>query len=412
MSDIETRLDSDLHAAARRIQPGQLRGLQPPGHRMRNRRSRAIRFLAPAAAALAAVGVVAGLRATIGSGAANPANPASPAGSQPPFYVSGQGPIFTAGGRFAVSDPTGRVLASIVRPGEVPVDVAAVAGDSQFLLAFQSLPTTVTTFYEVTLSPAGKPGPLRRLPLPTLHGGPAVDMAVSPDGSTLALAVFARGSSPHTTDRVVLYSLRTGRAVRSWTAPGDTIRRVSWLDGSGTLLVDETAPGQGGSSGALDQPWVLRVSAPAGPLASHTTLLRLSPVRGATFGAVATGPGDRVVAWSAPVAGSITAQVTASLSAYSTQTGKLLQVLCTVRSWVGDVVLNTEVAADASGSDLLIAGPAGLTCGPAAQQVAQEPAGGTATSSALVFGRLDNGQFTRLAGPPPISLGYLLPFAW
>jgi hypothetical protein len=87
-----------------------------------------------------------------------------------------------------------------------------------------------------------------------------------------------------------------------------------------------------------------------------------------------------------------------------------------VSAQVSDVALTTEVAPDASGSQLLIAGPPGLTCGPAAGQAAglalRAPAGGTAASNPLVFGRLDNGQLTRLAGPLPYYLGYVLPFAW
>lgn len=412
MTDIETRLRGELSTAAQSIQPAALCGLQPPG-RPRQRRKRAIRWLAPAAAALAAVSVIAGLRATIGGEAASPA---SAAASRPPFYLSVHGPLFTPGGRFDVSDSaTGRVIASITRPGEVPVDVAAVAGDSQFFLAFQSLlaspATPLTTFYEVTLSPAGVPGPLRRLPLPAVPGGPAVDMAVSPDGRSLALATYAIGSSPHTTDRVELYSLPAFTAVRSWTAPGNTIRRVSWLDGSRTLLVDETAPNLGGSSGAADQARVLPVVAPAGPLARRTTPLRLDAARGPTFGAVGTGPGDRVVAWSGGTLGYSARPVPTILSAYSARTGKPLQVLCVVNS-KGSEVLNAEVAADASGSHLLIAGPTGLICGPAAQRELREPAAGIVTSNPIVFGRLDNGLFTPLPGPFPYYLGYLLSLAW
>ena len=53
-----------------------------------------------------------------------------------------------------------------------------------------------TTFWELRLSAAGRPGGLTRLPVPPLDGGQVTGLALSADGSQLAIAL-QHGSLQH-----------------------------------------------------------------------------------------------------------------------------------------------------------------------------------------------------------------------
>ena len=53
-----------------------------------------------------------------------------------------------------------------------------------------------TTFWELRLSAAGQPGRLTRLPVPPLDGGQVTGLALSADGSQLAIA-SSTGASRH-----------------------------------------------------------------------------------------------------------------------------------------------------------------------------------------------------------------------
>jgi hypothetical protein len=100
---------------------------------------------------------------------------------------------------------------------------------------------------------AGKsPGPLTRLPMSVPNGELLTGMALSPDGSKLAITVELDNNKhqPNLT-LVSVYTLATG-AVRTWTGNGtigvggDDARSLSWTADGRTLAFDgeDAAPGQ------------------------------------------------------------------------------------------------------------------------------------------------------------------------
>jgi len=136
--------------------------------------------------------------------------------------------------------------------------VTAAGDDRTFAFAARDQPGQ-TTFWELRLSAAGQPGRLTRLPVPPLDGGQLTGLALSADGSQLAIA-SSTGTSG-TGPRLEVASLVT-RTVRAWSAATGQVSMLSWAGddelafywlradpvtsvprpGSGVRLLDTTRP--------------------------------------------------------------------------------------------------------------------------------------------------------------------------
>jgi len=230
----------------RRLGGGRFRGGRSAGAAWSSRATR----LAPAAAALAVIAIaftVAALNQTKGGSSASSATAAGPhvpAGPPVSTYVrSGQVPPY-----FVTRTPSdavvhltdgGATVATIrpSRPGGKVVAVTAAGDDRTFVLAEQAKFSLVAEFYQVRLSASGHPGAPTRLPMSVADVKTMTDMALSPDGTRLAIAVALGGGL----QQVRLYSVHSGSA-RTWSATGSgTIggrfpaRSLSWAASQRTL---------------------------------------------------------------------------------------------------------------------------------------------------------------------------------
>ena len=161
---------------------------------------------------------------------------------------------------------TGARLTTVNPPaGSTFAGVTAAADDRTFVLDATpcSRPDTASlvctrTWYLLRLAPGtSAPARLSRLPIPATAAGTQVaGMALSPDGSELAVALQPDADGPgQAAESLVLYSVATGAVLRTWTGPSGTIRTpggwsredsftatLSWLaDGHTLVFGNETA---------------------------------------------------------------------------------------------------------------------------------------------------------------------------
>ena len=364
MNTLEDRIRAAVVQTAEEIAPGSIRPLSLHGQVPSGRRTRAGRAVAsglrsarwprvliPVAAAASVIAVVAASLAITGNlsegrsaaaraqagqpgtGAIRPGkapqtvSPASRAAlaSVPGYYVA-----MTPGGmgmnnRAQVrATATGAVLATVAAPAPYNTFswVSAAADDRTFVLAAQEwtpIPPggasgsiekrdddTPTRFFVLHLSPDGRTDRLSPLPIPVQPGSVWIDgIALSPDGSKLAVAVNANGAA-ETNPAIAVYTVATG-AKTEWTWPGRAVignqkpwgSSLSWTADGRTLafqivpangtvevrLLDTGAPGGtmpsrlgvewtgGGVTGASGV--VIRGSrtSPANSLGSYNTLI-------------------------------------------------------------------------------------------------------------------------------------------
>jgi hypothetical protein len=249
---------------------GPLRAAVPPPLAVikRRRRRRTTQRAAAAGGALAAVTAGVIFLAAWPSPAPRPAPPVSPYLAAPlpaPDAGPGTAPYFItldAGNRqpATVSSARGEVLGQVLppAPGLTLTWVAAAGDDRTFAFAARDR-AGQTTFWELRLSAAGRPGKLTRLPVPPLAGGQVTGLALSADGSALAIASSTgpSGQGP----RLEVASLAT-RTVRTWSAVTGQVSMLSWAGddelafywlradpvtsvprpGSGVRLLDATRP--------------------------------------------------------------------------------------------------------------------------------------------------------------------------
>jgi hypothetical protein len=215
---------------------GPLRAAVPPPLAViqRRRRRRTARLAAATGGAVAAVTAGAVLLAGWPAGARRPAPPPSP-------YLAAPLPAPDAGPEtapyFITLDAGNRQLATVSRasggtlgqvrppaPGLTLTWVTAAGDDRTFAFAARDQ-AGQTTFWELRLSAAGQPGRLTRLPVPPLDGGQVTGLALSADGSQLAIAssTGVSGSGP----RLEVASLVT-RTVRTWSAATGQVSMLSW----------------------------------------------------------------------------------------------------------------------------------------------------------------------------------------
>jgi hypothetical protein len=200
-------------------------------------------------------------------------------GRVPPSYVaitSRGNPNFHPSYAVVRATVSGQTLATIQPSAADSTIVAATAAadDRTFVLDEQHWATTVTqgfearTFYLFRLGASGRPGPLARLPMTVPKGQLLTGLALSPDGSKLAMAIQPDNNKnkPDLT-QVRVYTLTTG-AMRTWTGDGtigayaDDAPSLSWADDESTLAFDWAAAGPGIHLGV----WLLDLGARGGNL--------------------------------------------------------------------------------------------------------------------------------------------------
>jgi hypothetical protein len=364
MNTLEDRIRAAVVQTAGEVAPGSIRPLSLNGHAAFGRRTRAgraaqagrgsarwPRVLIPVAAAASVIAVVAASLAITGSlsdgrSTATRAHAGRPGTGRNIPVLRAPG-ILSAAGRAALasvpefvtlspgdmgmnnraqvrSTAYGAVLATVAAPAPYNTFswVSAAADDRTFVLAAQEwtpIPPgsasgpverrdddTPTKFFVLHLSSGGRTARLSPLPIPVQPGSVWVDgIALSPDGSKLAVAVDANGAA-ETNPAIAVYVMATGAKTEwrwpghavignqkpwgsplSWTADGRTLA-FQIVPANGTIevrLLDTGAPGgtmasrlavewtDGGVTGANGV--VIRGSrtSPANSLGSYNTLI-------------------------------------------------------------------------------------------------------------------------------------------
>jgi hypothetical protein len=388
MNAIGQRLRAAMRETAEEITPDGIPPLRLPPGRPGRAWAGGVprwRWLAPVGAAVAVVAVVAAALALAsgpsrsGSRAAvMPGSVPSYSGSVPPYYVAldvtGNGdccrsglpysPVTTAVVR---ATATGTALATITppRPYGTFIGVTAAADDRTFVLAavqLTPLPYTEAPsagFFLLRIDPANPvPSARARLtPLPITvrpQGAGVSGLALSPDGSKLAIAEALLGAPPAL--HVVI--LATG-AERVWAAttggptfgPGTTGEPLSWAQDERTLafvsagtqvrLLNTAAAGS-----SLLASSRLVVSAPEGDLSPYWQQVMI------------TGDGQTITAVIEIVAEGKNGHVTSvrqELVTFSAQTGQLLHVLNRIPVY-GNYNYEQVLWASPTGQALIVSG--------------------------------------------------------
>jgi hypothetical protein len=334
MNTIEDRIRAAAHAAADTVPPDSVPPLRLPAERSR-RRSRSsglwwthsswARRLAPAAAAVAVVAVVVAVmivskttHETAGEAGGGTSGPgkvlAGPpissyvvSGQVPPYYVAiisrDNNPAASPSYAVVAATASGKTLATIqpsVAHGTI-VAVTAAADDRTFVLDEERFTTSATdqdygarTFYKFRLTSSGRPGPLTRLAMSVPSGQQVNGLALSPDGSKLAMALQPETNKQPYLTLLKVYTLATG-AVRTWTGNGsigsgpDDARSLSWTSDGRTLAFDWNGSGTGQQLPGAGV-WLLHLNAPGSNLlaASRRAFPFGDPAR--TSGASASAP--------------------------------------------------------------------------------------------------------------------------
>jgi len=257
---------------------GPLRTTAPPPLAVIQRRRR--RRTARRAAA-AAGGSVAAVTAGAILLAAWPARTPRPAPPSPPYVAAplpapdagpGSAPFLITLGSgdqqpATVSRASGGTLGLVRAPAPgLTLTAVAAAGDDRTFAFAATDPAGQTTLWRLRLSAAGRPGPLTRLAVPALAGSRLTGLALSADGSQLAIASGAAGGG-QAGPRLEVASLATG-TVRTWRAATGQVSMLSWAGddqlafywlrtaggrarpGSGIRLLDTTRPAGSPLSGS------------------------------------------------------------------------------------------------------------------------------------------------------------------
>jgi hypothetical protein len=311
MNTLEDRIRAAVVQTAEEIAPGSIRPLSlngQPGLGRRTRAGRAAqanpgsarwpRALIPVAAAASVIAVVAAsLAVTGGTGRSRPGkapqivSAASRAAlaSVPEFYVAMTPGFMGMNNRAQVrATATGTVLATVAAPAPYNTFswVSAAADDRTFVLAAQEwtpIPPgsasgsaerrdddTPTKFFVLHLSSDGRTVQLSALPIPVQPGRVWIDgIALSPDGSKLAVAVNQNGAA-EINPAIAVYTVATG-ARTQWVWPGDAVignqkpwgSPLSWT-ADGRTLAFQIVPANGTIEVRL-----LNTDAPGGTMASR-----------------------------------------------------------------------------------------------------------------------------------------------
>ena len=312
MTRIEERLRDALQTSAARVRDDRLRPLPAPepGAERRARRRQAWRaWLIPAAAA-ASIVLVIGLVLAV-TRHPTPSQQSASQQATPSYFVRivGKGPS----NRIEVqSAETGSVIATVSPPKPPPgagVDYEALAAapdDRTFYVEYQVIPGNPTAkqiwIFRFSLTSSGSVTPLTMVKGGLLNNQPGGqeswgNLAVSPDGTKLALTVNSQDRLPQFSegysDKIIVIDLRTGQRTEwqgglyrsgkqfsipdvSWTADGQSLVFLGqWCDVSAQPAA--SCDGTAGPGGYRDaQVWSLSTATGGGPLSRGRLLLRES----------------------------------------------------------------------------------------------------------------------------------------
>jgi len=341
-------------------------------------------WLAPLAAAAAMTAVVAGLVVVRGAVSGPGRAPAPAAGATvPEYYVTLHQTSVTSAASLVVGDTrTGRQVAAVPAPaGGTFIGVTGAADDRTFVVDavhggmgsgagnphYVAAAARPRTWYLLRIFPgSARPARLTPLSIPAtaeqtvVHG-----IALSPDGAWLAVALRPdERDDPLGPAELRIYSVATGRVLRSWTAPAhstvipygsigiDSDTSLTWLDDGHTLALESTSPADNGYATTIrtldvnrsgtnliassrvvwssDSPYSYGVSGPAPKCLSNGLVLLSGDGKTVICARIvptlASGnlPNQRCVPGILPGA--------VGLAEYSVATGRLLRVLATYPS--------------------------------------------------------------------------------
>jgi hypothetical protein len=301
----------------------------------------------------------------------------------PPYYVTTDHDRPVAEVRDSAS---GKILSAVRLPQGIEPKMSKItaAGDDRTFVLALSFPQT--RFYLLRVTADGRSARLTPLSIPPLPAGESAnDIAVSPDGSKLAVAVQFSGGQQGAVEAV---SLATG-AVHTWTTARTGMPwALSWADGGRELgfFWDDGGPSAGSPQTTASGLWVLDATAPGSDLMSGRRIIPEFTGGDDVQSAVLTPDGAAVIA-------SVTydgtghvgrGTVVGGIAELSAQTGHPLRTLLAEHApysaapeghagWY--IATCTLAAADATGNHLLV--------------------------NCDSFGRLDHGRFTALPGSAP-----------
>lgn len=245
MTALEDRLASELSQLAGLARPDTIRPLREPARRWSRR-------LAPLATT-AAVAAVAILIAVAGPWLRQPAGPPAPsapslvsAGTVPPYYMVAFQSYGGAGGKFATyaalhSTATGKTLARVTLPslyyqgGWYAPSITAAADDRTFVVMESNLTSKndIVWLFRLQVGAGGRSIAVTRLPVKVPPDVAINDVALSPDGTRLAMTAqwgCGKQTCQHTGIRVV--SLATDAATIWSTGAAGAPFNGSWVSDS------------------------------------------------------------------------------------------------------------------------------------------------------------------------------------
>jgi hypothetical protein len=375
MTPTEGLLSSLLAEEAATITAESLRPLTGPadgeelrGSGMRHFAQRRLRLLAAVAAAVSVL-IVIGLLVVARSlvTAAAPFADLGTATSPPRYYVE----IDLNDNIIVQSTSTGRRTGLVSPPfgihGNSNADAAvAVSTDGRtFVAAYNDWANLRTSLFRFTVTSDGQVSGFSLVRTGRLPGLTEPSLAISPDGTRLALAGIQDASPAGATGppRLLVVNMRTGQ-VRTWhglvgTGAADSIEDPTWTtNGSLRFLVMRcdaaraipyNATCEGGSAGDIGPPagaeWVLNAPLSSAALGSGRVLVRL--------------PGVTVQVQGGPSVDSVTAlQLLHSggirIARYDVRSGRVLQILYRGRGDWKSNYFYAGLAADGSGRYLLV----------------------------------------------------------
>jgi hypothetical protein len=282
--------------------------------------------------------------------------------------------------------------------GAIGQSVAAAANDRTFviaanIIAASTLPGTAAILYfRLLVSADGRPGTLTELTPGLGNGEPLTGMALSPDGTMLALSLIHEGflSSTEPYGDIELVNLATGK-IRTWTGRsepdywpgvptwiyGDTMLTFAWWH---TVSLDTGAAVIAG----IGQ---LHVSAPDNDLMTSPFDSFPTPVRGIQS-AIMSNPRVMIA--------SSCRDADASGGYHGTATARILELSAVRGKHLGVLRTQTVTFSSTAAEQARLAACAVLSV---------DPSGDHLLVQAFGFGRIDNGVFTALPGGSPGPLG-------
>ena len=281
----------------------------------------------------------------------------------PKYYIVASDPTLAA--LEVRSSATGKVVGKVSPPATCdPKSLKlAAAGNNQDFVFSCSNSGRSTSFYRLQISSSGSASALTPLSIPD-PGGWIDDMALSPDGTKLAIGL----QGP---DAIEVVTLATG-AVRTWTAPIQPFH-LTWGDGGREVGFT----GYGGL-------YVLNVSGDGRPRLVLPRSVKSDDVQDA----ILSPNGTIIAAVTYEFHGNVKLNqnsVVGGIVEISPATGKPLRTL---------LAMHAHYSADGGGNE---AGYAITAC----QLGAIDSTGNHLLVSCDQFGRLDRGRFTPLPGPGP-----------